>query len=190
MRPQLGTGPDPFAIRDNILAGTAYLRELHDRYGIVGMAGAYNAGPRRWEQHLAGNRRLPRETVGYIAKLAPTRRVDKVDGITSAVSLDTYLSSQSPLFFALASAQTAARPVKEKQRILAIIDVNTTIVPQFSGLFARGPNAHEPSPSDRQFDRSSSISATASDDKKAKVTISARPLSSLFAPTGTDRGAP
>ena len=32
---------------DNVLAGAAYLRQLYDRYGRVGMLAAYNAGPSR-----------------------------------------------------------------------------------------------------------------------------------------------
>ena len=44
---------DPFDPRDNILAGAAYLREMHDRYGSPGFLAAYNAGPKRYEQYLA-----------------------------------------------------------------------------------------------------------------------------------------
>jgi hypothetical protein len=51
-------GIDPYNPHDNILAGTAYLRELHDRYGSPGFLAAYNAGPARYEEHLAG-RTLP-----------------------------------------------------------------------------------------------------------------------------------
>jgi Transglycosylase SLT domain len=63
-------GPDPFDAHDNILAGAAYLRELYDRYGSPGFLAAYNAGPQRYEEYLAG-RPLPRETLHYVAKLAP-----------------------------------------------------------------------------------------------------------------------
>ncbi|MCK1364321.1 lytic transglycosylase domain-containing protein [Bradyrhizobium sp. 62] len=56
--------------RDNILAGTAYLRDLHDRYGSPGFLAAYNAGPGRYEEHLAG-RPLPAETQAYLQKLVP-----------------------------------------------------------------------------------------------------------------------
>ncbi len=31
-----GLGLDPFDARDNILAGTAYLKEMHDRFGSAG----------------------------------------------------------------------------------------------------------------------------------------------------------
>lgn len=65
-------GADPFAPRDNILAGAAYLREMLDRYGSVGaMLAAYNAGPARYEDYLATGRALPPETRAYVATLVP-----------------------------------------------------------------------------------------------------------------------
>ena len=54
-----GLGIDPFDPRDNILAGAAYLRELHDRFGSPGFLAAHNAGPERYEQHLATGRPPP-----------------------------------------------------------------------------------------------------------------------------------
>ncbi|OQM76715.1 hypothetical protein BFN67_12440 [Pseudaminobacter manganicus] len=65
-------GPDPFAPRDNILAGVAYLREMFTRYGnTAAMLAAYNAGPERYDEYLADGRALPAETRAYVAKLAP-----------------------------------------------------------------------------------------------------------------------
>lgn len=64
-------GKDPFAPRDNILAGAAYLREMLDRFGPKGFLAAYNAGPQRYQEHLSKGRRLPRETIDYVAKLMP-----------------------------------------------------------------------------------------------------------------------
>lgn len=52
-----GLGSDPRNPRDNVLAGAAYLREMYDRYGPIGMLAAYNAGPGRWEDHLVRARR-------------------------------------------------------------------------------------------------------------------------------------
>lgn len=69
LRADLGLGQDPFDPHDNILAGAAYLRFLLDRYGAQGFLAAYNAGPGRYEQHLAG-RPLPPETIAYVAKLS------------------------------------------------------------------------------------------------------------------------
>lgn len=68
LRTSLALGSDPFAPRDNVLAGAAYLRWLHDRYGAPGFLAAYNAGPGRYEQSLAG-RPLPLETRLYVARL-------------------------------------------------------------------------------------------------------------------------
>ncbi|KRB29737.1 lytic transglycosylase [Mesorhizobium sp. Root695] len=70
LRARWSLGRDPFDPRDNIMAGTAYLRELHDRYGSPGFLAAYNAGPARYEAYLAG-RPLPAETRAYVAALAP-----------------------------------------------------------------------------------------------------------------------
>lgn len=41
-----GLGLDPFDPRDNILAGTAYIKDMHDRFGSAGFLAAYHAGPR------------------------------------------------------------------------------------------------------------------------------------------------
>ncbi len=71
LRLRYGLGADPFQPRDNILAGSAYLRELLDRYGRAGMLAAYNAGPARYEDFLEGRRPLPSETQAYVAALAP-----------------------------------------------------------------------------------------------------------------------
>ena len=71
LRLRYGLGADPYDVHDNILAGAAYLRELHDRYGAPGFLAAYNAGPARYEDHLATGRPLPAETRSYVAVLAP-----------------------------------------------------------------------------------------------------------------------
>jgi soluble lytic murein transglycosylase-like protein len=72
-RALLGLGHDPHQPRDNILAGTFYLRLMHDRFGHPGLFAAYNAGPARYAAHLATGRRLPAETVAYLASVAGAR---------------------------------------------------------------------------------------------------------------------
>lgn len=72
LRSRYRLGDDPFDPRDNILAGTAYLREMFDRYGNTGaMLAAYNAGPARYDAYLGEARELPAETRAYVAVLAP-----------------------------------------------------------------------------------------------------------------------
>jgi cell division septation protein DedD len=72
-------GADPFGPRDNILAGTAYLREMYDRFGSPGFLAAYNAGPGAFERFLARQRGLPEETRRYVAMIAP-----RIAGVTPA----------------------------------------------------------------------------------------------------------
>ena len=72
LRARYRLGSDPFDPRDNILAGAAYLREMYDRYGTIpAMLAAYNAGPDRYDEHLATGRPLPAETRAYVDLLAP-----------------------------------------------------------------------------------------------------------------------
>jgi soluble lytic murein transglycosylase-like protein len=70
MRARLGLGSNPDDPRDNVLAGTFYLRLMYDRFGYPGLFAAYNAGPARYAEHIAGRRALPAETVGYLATVA------------------------------------------------------------------------------------------------------------------------
>ncbi|WP_245593623.1 lytic transglycosylase domain-containing protein [Azospirillum halopraeferens] len=74
MRNAYGLGPDPADPRDNILAGTAYIREMYDLFGSPGFLAAYNCGPGCYANHLAGKQRLPQETRSYLAALTPVVR--------------------------------------------------------------------------------------------------------------------
>jgi soluble lytic murein transglycosylase-like protein len=66
-----GLGLDPFDAHDNIIAGVAYLKDMHDRFGSAGFLAAYHAGPARYQQHLATGRPLPPETTAYVAAVTP-----------------------------------------------------------------------------------------------------------------------
>ncbi len=79
VRAEHGLGADPDDPRDNILAGTAYLRAMYDRFGYPGLFGAYNAGPGRYAAHLAGTARLPDETIAYLASVAGAASRDGSD---------------------------------------------------------------------------------------------------------------
>jgi len=70
LRARYGLGANPYDPRDSILAGAAYLREMHDRYGSPGFLAAYNAGPERLDEYLATGRPLPAETRRYVADIA------------------------------------------------------------------------------------------------------------------------
>lgn len=72
MRSAYGLGEDPHQPRDNILAGAAYLRRMHDRFGYPGLFAAYNAGPARYAAHLATGKGLPLETRIYLERVTGT----------------------------------------------------------------------------------------------------------------------
>lgn len=74
MAVQYELGDNPFEPRDNIMAGTAYLRWLHRKYGYPAMFAAYNAGPGRLEDHLKGAK-LPAETRAYVGGIAKTLKL-------------------------------------------------------------------------------------------------------------------
>lgn len=72
MRTRLSLGNNPDDPRDNILAGTFFLRLMYDRFGYPGLFGAYNAGPSAYAAYLAGRRRLPGETIAYLGSVGGT----------------------------------------------------------------------------------------------------------------------
>lgn len=69
MRVAYGLGDNPHDPRDNILAGTAYLRWLKEKYGYPKMFAAYNAGPATFEAST-GTRKLPKETRDYVKRIS------------------------------------------------------------------------------------------------------------------------
>ena len=64
-------GDDPYHPWANIMAGTAYIREMYDLYGSPGFLAAYNGGPRRLENYLWSGGRMPEETRNYVARIGP-----------------------------------------------------------------------------------------------------------------------
>ncbi|MDP0929709.1 lytic transglycosylase domain-containing protein [Paracoccus onubensis] len=142
VRRRHGLGSDPFAPRDNILAGAAYLREMYDRYGTVtGMLAAYNAGPGRYDDYLASGRKLPAETRAYVARLAPLLGGDALPGGGStAVSPADW--REASLFVMQSDPDTTADSVQPggsskgaRNAIPARGEI--TAAPQSGGLFVR-----------------------------------------------------
>jgi soluble lytic murein transglycosylase-like protein len=105
LREDHGLGADPFDPRDNIIAGTAYLRAMLDRYGTVGgMLAAYNAGPGRYDAYLSEGRPLPAETRAYVAMLAP-----RLDGTVPLPSRATVADWREAALFTDRSAERLQR---------------------------------------------------------------------------------
>lgn len=107
MSDALALGRDPFDPHDNILAGTAYLRRMYDRFGYPGLFAAYNAGPERYRAWLAGRRPLPAETTGYLSRVSasasPMRAVPgPIFVVSRAVPREAAMPPRAAGLFAIA----------------------------------------------------------------------------------------
>src|SRR5712671_755384 len=69
LRAQYGLGANAYDPHDNIIAGTAYMSEMIELFGVPNFLTAYNAGPARLEDHLRRGSPLPRETQRYLAQI-------------------------------------------------------------------------------------------------------------------------
>jgi len=142
-------GNDPYDPRDNILAGAAYLREMHDRYGSPGFLAAYNAGPGRYDEYLADGRALPAETRAYVAALAPLVGGGEIAGTVAVATADALAWTRAPLFIAHADGTSSADRVQtggrsEGASVAAPLREVSAISSQSSGLFVVRPDAGGP----------------------------------------------
>ncbi len=98
-------GNDPFDPHNNILAGTAYIREMYDIYGSPGFLAAYNAGPGRLDDYLTRSRTLPEETRRYVASIGPKLGYDSPNRASPG---EQYAANAVPLTIPAASFASAA----------------------------------------------------------------------------------
>jgi soluble lytic murein transglycosylase-like protein len=142
LRARYNLGADPYDAHDNIVAGSAYLRELWDRYGAPGFLAAYNAGPARYEDHLASGRALPAETQVYVARLAPALNGGANIGVIVNASM-VRPWTEAPLFTSDAAHpnDVSARLGSEAATRLAVgVDgVPAAFVSRPDGLFIATP---------------------------------------------------
>lgn len=183
LRRQYGLGPDPFDVRDNIFAGAAYLRQMYDRYGAPGFLAAYNAGPGRWESHLAGRRALPTETINYLARLAPELGVSLESVAVAAPAPPRPSPFEAPLF-----VQTSARSASQSSPV----DRQRTDGTPTADLTRAAPNDRQSSSPNMAIPRTESAAERAPADAAEAAAITRRlaPLpaaSGLFVPRTIDR---
>lgn len=141
LRARHSLGADPYDPHDNILAGAAYIRELYDLYGVPGFLAAYNAGPGRYERHLATGRPLPAETQAYVATLAPMIKSTGTNVRVAAVGT-SFAWANASLFAARSvgtlpdSKSSADMRQNRSLRTPAVVDLSA-LVPQSGNLFVR-----------------------------------------------------
>ncbi|GLR90303.1 lytic transglycosylase domain-containing protein [Bradyrhizobium iriomotense] len=140
MRVRYGLGRDPFDPRDNILAGAAFLRELHDRYGSPGFLAAYNAGPGRYEDFRDRHRPLPAETKAYVAAIVPFVDAERTPEPLLLAASSRSSWTRAPLFLGHADGPSSSapatfdRPAHDMPAAVPVHDLSA-IAPQSEGLF-------------------------------------------------------
>ena len=177
-----GLGADPWNVRDNIMAGAAYLRELYDRYGASGFLAAYNAGPGRWEDHLSGVRPLPGETVRYLSRLGPlTGGNVALSSSTSTQAAPAYPRA-APIFVALNVVEPAVQRAVERERVLRIIAENESVVDASDRLFVAPSAGNQPAEHKADHDAGSDVRPALSAQSTPTSPTSAAMANSPFAP--------
>ncbi|MBB4095703.1 hypothetical protein GGQ79_004255 [Ochrobactrum pecoris] len=151
LRGRYGLGGDPYDPRDNILAGSAYLAELHNLYGSPGFLAAYNAGPGRYEKHLVTGDPLPAETIAYMAKIVPQIDADAAVAWRTADRPARSEWSVAPLFIARAAVHaggdvTAADLPSGRTSSTSTITDLSALAPPSDGLFVRWSGKQEARP--------------------------------------------
>jgi len=128
-RDRLNLGNDPFDPRANILVGTAFLRDMFDRYGSPGFFAAYNAGPARYEDHLATGQPLPAETQAYLAMLSPMLGGKQAGGAIAPASVAANVQTRrTAALFIRREATSGFKPAP---------DIMAATAPRSDGLFVR-----------------------------------------------------
>jgi hypothetical protein len=146
LRQAFGLGADPYQPRDNIMAGAAYLREMLDLYGTSGFLAAYNAGPERYEEHLATGEPLPEETQIYLSRLGPmlsgaqvasiSATANPVIWMTAPLFIDDKITGHSVAVHHDDGGFTNANPQPNQQQLSATAKTDiAALAPQSDGLF-------------------------------------------------------
>ncbi|MEL7303612.1 MAG: lytic transglycosylase domain-containing protein [Pseudomonadota bacterium] len=126
LRAAHGFGSDPFDRRENILAGTAYLRQMYYQFGAPGFLAAYNAGPGRYAEHLRTGRNLPRETRRYVANLSQELGFSGAPNVQPVRTVFADRWQAAPLFAPVSAARETQR---RAEPIRTSVDVQTAEEP-------------------------------------------------------------
>src|ERR1700730_14038400 len=95
LRVRYGLSGNAYDPHDNIIAGTAYMSEMIELFGVPNFLAAYNAGPARLEDHLRRGRPLPQETQRYLAEIGELSAVPPSSGEMPAVQSVAVVSPPS-----------------------------------------------------------------------------------------------
>ena len=116
----LGSGP--YGPRTNILAGTACLKAMFERFGSLALFAAYNAGqvenPERYAEHLRDRKLLPGETRAYVASIEkalggmPKTTVTNAKPSPSPAQNSPKIAFDTRLFFPISTSENSENPAR------------------------------------------------------------------------------
>jgi soluble lytic murein transglycosylase-like protein len=118
LRDEHGLGTDPYDPRTNILAGTAYLKAIYERFGTRDLFAAYNAGPGCYAEHLHTGKPLPAETRAYVAGIekvladAPETAVTNAKTGSSSAQNSPQIAFDARLFFPISTGENSENPAR------------------------------------------------------------------------------
>jgi soluble lytic murein transglycosylase-like protein len=158
LRVRYGLGADAYDPHDNIIAGTAYISEMIELFGVPNFLAAYNAGPARLEDHLQRGRPLPEETQRYLAQIGelpvgvpPSSELPAPQSLPFETAASTAPRSSPQTTTGSASARRMIdAPIDEPQhrRPKKSAASNELFAPKWSNPSATPPPSTKP-PSDR-----------------------------------------
>ena len=118
LRDEHGLGTDPYDPRTNVLAGTAYLKAMYERFGSPGLFAAYNAGPGRYAEHLRSGKPLPAEARAYVAGLEaalagmPETVATNAKTGPSPAQYSPQIAFDTRLFFPISTGENSENPAR------------------------------------------------------------------------------
>ena len=134
-------GDDPFDPHNNIMAGTAYIREMYDIYGAPGFLAAYNAGPGRLDDYLTRSRTLPEETRRYVAIIGPKLGSDVPNRASPG---EQYAMNRVPMQIPDGPRYAAAAPIVAPVASPVFAPVPAYSTPAYSTAVASALNSAPP----------------------------------------------
>ncbi|MGO4128708.1 transglycosylase SLT domain-containing protein [Inquilinus sp. YAF38] len=136
LRQKHSLGRDPYDPENNIMAGTAYIRELYEMYGSPGFLGAYNAGPGRYRQYVEDGRSLPPETRRYM-DIVGTQIAGIEPGSSRPDRMTQYAEQQIQNRVDDAVAARTGQPGNRSPVVMAMAPIPDRLSPEEQGTMSR-----------------------------------------------------
>ena len=190
LRTRLGLGANAYDPHDNIVAGAAFLRDMHDRYGDAGFLAAYNAGPARYEEFRAGGRELPSETILYMARLGPMLGLD--GGAALAVNVPSVVATPeaAPLFVSLRGNLAVVSPQRNSNANVQLAAAEAQADNRTAGFFISRVPSNDRTPTTAERATPTPISTQPPGASSPSPAPLDGPRDTIFVQRGTGRASP